>query len=132
MTPIVVKNSQIFSSVVTNIFDNETKIIKAVTSRGTATTLLYAPSSEVPPEQGLPPGSGSNSTDQFTITVFKFNDSNINGKFDTGELPIGGWRFTIKNALTGLQVPSPTPPFLNTNALRLLHLHKPEQGILPD
>jgi hypothetical protein len=93
---------------------NSTKIFKAVTTRGTEASLLYVPTTSVPGETTPEGGSGSNYT-QFSITVFKFNDLNINGIHDAGEPLISDWRFIIKDAITGMQV-SGQPPFLLTNS----------------
>lgn len=113
-TPVMVKGSNLTYFTVLGIFNtNDTKVIKAVTQRGTAAEVLYAPTTGVSPEEVTKGGSGSNIT-QFTITVYKFNDANINGVYDPGESLIEGWPFylwdanrmtplPIANTLTGAQ-----------------------------
>ncbi len=76
---------------------NDTKVIKAVTSKGTTAQVLYVPTTSV--NESTPEGgSGSNYT-RFSITVFKFTDLNINGIYEPGlsESPITNWTFYLWN-----------------------------------
>jgi len=113
---INVQDVQPFDVNITGKYDqifNETRIIKVVTLRGTVVELLYVPTTEVI----TPPPTGNNSSsdnETFTITVFKFDDTNINGIKDGGESLITGWTFYIKDALTGQPIPSQPP--LQTDA----------------
>jgi len=73
---------------------NNSTIFKVVTLSGVTTSMLYAPPTSSYTSTSIGQGGGS-SGNQFTITVFKFNDANLNGKFDVNESGIDDWVFAL-------------------------------------
>jgi hypothetical protein len=74
---------------------NEPLIFKVVTARGTATSLLYNPQTTSQQSQSYGTGGGSNIT-QFNITVWKYDDVNLNGIWDINETAVPNFLFILE------------------------------------